>query len=465
MLISFTLDPVFYSNAIFYQGLSASLLYLLIPNKLLNNIIELFNDKNVIINQDISLENEVMRIIHYIDAVSLGMKNDNKKPLPKAYQRVLNRVCFKCTHRHECKVKTALNDLLSEKLTSTDRKWINQECIYPFKLVMEIQQTFEIYLANQTYYNDLTNQIKNVNNVLLNIKEPLLAFLNHQKQFSNKNELILETSNSLNNNQINNVIFNNSFIQLNTKIKNNINIDELENIISIYTGGSYSFFKKSKDILNNIERFYFAKKESILFTYYIYTKPLDNEYNGDSTYITQDEQLIKFLICDGMGHGKEANEISELLVKMFQSLLQTNISTNIVLEQINTILRASSNDDIYSTIDYLQINKETLKGSFIKMGCVSSLVFRNDEKILIKEGGLPIGLIDEYESEVHEFDFEHNDIIMLYSDGLSEYLNEFDYHKYLKISDINLMVRAIFADADKALLHKDDMTLIVIKIL
>ena len=217
--------------------------------------------------------------------------------------------------------------------------------------------------------------------------------------------------------------------------------------------------------MNNIERFYFAKKESILFTYYIYTKPLDNEYNGDSTYITQDQQLIKFLICDGMGHGKEANEISELLVKMFQSLLQTNISTNIVLEQINTILRASSNDDIYSTIDYLQINKETLKGSFIKMGCVSSLVFRNDEKILIKEGGLPIGLIDEYESEVHEFDFEHNDIIMLYSDGLSEYLNEFDYRKYLKISDINLMVRAIFADADKALLHKDDMTLIVIKIL
>ena len=99
------------------------------------------------------------------------------------------------------------------------------------------------------------------------------------------------------------------------------------------------------------------------------------------------------------------------------------------------------------------------------MGSVNSLVFRNKEKIVVNQGGLPIGLIDECELEIIDFDFEHNDIVFLYSDGLFEFINSFDYKKYIEMEDINLMGRIIFKDATKNIEHPDDMTLIVIKVL
>ncbi|MGM9858456.1 MAG: SpoIIE family protein phosphatase [Bacilli bacterium] len=465
ILLSLTLDPIFYQNNIFYQGLASALLYLLIPVNYINKVQELFNDRIIKKEYDESLENEVLRITHYIDAISLGFDKKRKEPLIKAYYRVKARVCNKCTHRSNCKIKDTLEGLLSKKLTSSERKKISEDCVYPFKLVMEIQQAYEIYLAEQSYFLDVNQQIKNINNVLGNIKEPLLAFLTHKKEFDNKHQLIFETCNALSSNAIDDIYINDNNIEFIKKIKAHVNIEEIENVINMFNNHSFSFIYSRKDYLTNQEHIIFQKKRPSEFIYNVYTKALDLEYNGDSTLINQDSTYIKFLLADGMGHGKSANEISQLLIKMFSSLLLAELNTTIILEQINTILRASYGDDNYSTIDFLQINKETLKGRFIKMGSVNSLVFRNNEKIIINQGGLPIGLIEQCELEVIDFDFEHKDIVFLFSDGLLDFISNFDYTKYIEIEDINLMGRVIFKDATKNIEHPDDMTLIVINVL
>ena len=465
ILLSLTLDPIFYQNNIFYQGLASALLYLLIPVNYINKIQELFSERIIKKEYDDSLENEVFRITHYIDAISLGFKKEKKEPLVKAYYRVKTRVCNKCTHKNNCKIKDALKDLLNEKLTSGERKKINEDCVYPFKLVMEIQQAYEIYLAEQSYFIDVKQQMNNINNVLTNIKEPLLAFINHKKEFDNKHQLIFETCNALSSNAIQDLYIKDNCIEFIKSIKTSIEIEEIENVINMFNNHFYSFSYSRKDYLTNEEHIIFKKKKPSEFIYNVYTRALDSEYNGDSTLINQDNTYIKFLVADGMGHGKNANEISQLLIKMFSSLILAELNTTIILDQINTILRASYGNDNYSTIDYLQINKETLKGRFIKMGSVNSLVFRNKEKIVINQGGLPIGLIDECELEIIDFDFEHNDIVFLYSDGLFEFVNSFDYKKYIEMEDTNLMGRIIFKDATKNIEHPDDMTLIVIKVL
>ena len=465
ILLSLTLDPIFYQNNIFYQGLASALLYLLIPVNYINKIQELFSERIIKKEYDDSLENEVFRITHYIDAISLGIKKEKKEPLVKAYYRVKTRVCNKCTHKNNCKIKDALKDLLNEKLTSGERKKINEDCVYPFKLVMEIQQAYEIYLAEQSYFIDVKQQMNNINNVLTNIKEPLLAFINHKKEFDNKHQLIFETCNALSSNAIQDLYIKDNCIEFIKSIKTSIEIEEIENVINMFNNHFYSFSYSRKDYLTNEEHIIFKKKKPSEFIYNVYTRALDSEYNGDSTLINQDNTYIKFLVADGMGHGKNANEISQLLIKMFSSLILAELNTTIILDQINTILRASYGNDNYSTIDYLQINKETLKGRFIKMGSVNSLVFRNNEKIVVNQGGLPIGLIDECELEIIDFDFEHNDIVFLYSDGLFEFINSFDYKKYIEMEDINLMGRIIFKDATKNIEHPDDMTLIVIKVL
>ena len=465
ILLSLTLDPIFYQNNIFYQGLASALLYLLIPVNYVNKIQELFSEQIIKKEYDDSLENEVFRITHYIDAISLGIKKEKKEPLVKAYYRVKTRVCNKCTHKNNCKIKDALKDLLNEKLTSSERKKINEDCVYPFKLVMEIQQAYEIYLAEQSYFIDVKQQMNNINNVLTNIKEPLLAFINHKKEFDNKHQLIFETCNALSSNAIQDLYIKDNCIEFIKSIKTSIEIEEIENVINMFNNHFYSFSYSRKDYLTNEEHIIFKKKKPSEFIYNVYTRALDSEYNGDSTLINQDNTYIKFLVADGMGHGKNANEISQLLIKMFSSLILAELNTTIILDQINTILRASYGNDNYSTIDYLQINKETLKGRFIKMGSVNSLVFRNNEKIVVNQGGLPIGLIDECELEIIDFDFEHNDIVFLYSDGLFEFINSFDYKKYIEMEDTNLMGRIIFKDATKNIEHPDDMTLIVIKVL
>ena len=465
ILLSLTLDPIFYQNNIFYQGLASALLYLLIPVNYVNKIQELFSERIIKKEYDDSLENEVFRITHYIDAISLGFKKEKKEPLVKAYYRVKTRVCNKCTHKNNCKIKDALKNLLNAKLTSGERKKINEDCVYPFKLVMEIQQAYEIYLAEQSYFIDVKQQMNNINNVLTNIKEPLLAFINHKKEFDNKHQLIFETCNALSSNAIQDLYIKDNCIEFIKSIKTSIEIEEIENVINMFNNHFYSFSYSRKDYLTNEEHIIFKKKKPSEFIYNVYTRALDSEYNGDSTLINQDNTYIKFLVADGMGHGKNANEISQLLIKMFSSLILAELNTTIILDQINTILRASYGNDNYSTIDYLQINKETLKGRFIKMGSVNSLVFRNNEKIVINEGGLPIGLIDECELEIIDFEFEHNDIVFLYSDGLFEFINSFDYKKYIEMEDTNLMGRIIFKDATKNIEHPDDMTLIVIKVL
>ena len=465
ILLSLTFFPIFYQNNIFYQGLASALLYLLIPVNYVNKIQELFSERIIKKEYDDSLENEVFRITHYIDAISLGIKKEKKEPLVKAYYRVKTRVCNKCTHKNNCKIKDALKDLLNEKLTSSERKKINEDCVYPFKLVMEIQQAYEIYLAEQSYFIDVKQQMNNINNVLTNIKEPLLAFINHKKEFDNKHQLIFETCNALSSNAIQDLYIKDNCIEFIKSIKTSIEIEEIENVINMFNNHFYSFSYSRKDYLINEEHIIFKKNKPSEFIYNVYTRALDSEYNGDSTLINQDNTYIKFLVADGMGHGKNANEISQLLIKMFSSLILAELNTTIILDQINTILRASYGNDNYSTIDYLQINKETLKGRFIKMGSVNSLVFRNNEKIVVNQGGLPIGLIDECELEIIDFDFEHNDIVFLYSDGLFEFVNSFDYKKYIEIEDTNLMGRIIFKDATKNIEHPDDMTLIVIKVL
>lgn len=144
----------------------------------------------------------------------------------------------------------------------------------------------------------------------------------------------------------------------------------------------------------------------------------ENDVCGDTvSFFESDNGYFYAIVADGMGSGKTAAATSRLSVMFLEKMLTAGTAKNICLEMLNNLL-LSKNDETFSTVDLLEIDKLTLSANFIKAGAASSFVLRKNHLYKISSETPPVGIIPAFSAESTRFSLERGDVIFIVSDGV-----------------------------------------------
>lgn len=144
----------------------------------------------------------------------------------------------------------------------------------------------------------------------------------------------------------------------------------------------------------------------------------ENRVSGDSYSFGEMGNMNFTAICDGMGIGKKANRESSIAIELLEKLMEINMDKSMIIRTINSFLRAKSNDEIFTTLDLGFIDLYTGKLQIVKNGSPSTFVKRKDRVDVISSKSLPIGILEDVDSNIYEEVLEDGDILIMMSDGV-----------------------------------------------
>ncbi len=153
--------------------------------------------------------------------------------------------------------------------------------------------------------------------------------------------------------------------------------------------------------------------------YYHKEKPgKEKEISGDvSSYFKGVGNREYLLICDGMGSGSEARLTAKLCTDFLEKILKVTSEKELALAMLNNLVRAK-NLECSSAIDLLEIDLNTLEGSFIKSGSAPSYIVREGSAYKLQSKTAPVGIMKELDAEKLGFSLRQGDVCVMVSDGI-----------------------------------------------
>jgi len=191
--------------------------------------------------------------------------------------------------------------------------------------------------------------------------------------------------------------------------------------------------------------------------------------------------LFAFTIGDVAGKGIS----SAVLMASIQALLRTQLlraplPVSSVMSELNQAVYRCSTEDKYTTLFCGVLNAARTKLTYANAGQVLPMVIRVDESAPIdrpSEGGFPIGMLDLSQYEQSVVDLSPGDLIVCFSDGLSEARNtrqEFWTDASIKTvlrrhrnAPVQTLVDSLIQAADEFTAgaeQSDDMTVVAIRV-
>lgn len=147
--------------------------------------------------------------------------------------------------------------------------------------------------------------------------------------------------------------------------------------------------------------------------------PKEGESNGDSTASFKSEDGREyFLICDGMGSGKNAELTSNMCTSFLEKILKVSWEKELALSMLNNFIRAKG-VECSSSVDLLEIDLSNGASCFLKSGASPSFIKRGDKVFKLQSKTAPIGIMKRLDSEKLSFNFEIGDICVMISDGIA----------------------------------------------
>lgn len=194
----------------------------------------------------------------------------------------------------------------------------------------------------------------------------------------------------------------------------------------------------------------------------------NSEESGDSYASFTDGTGNNYVVLsDGMGSGKSASLESKMVVSMFKRLITSGADFSSAIKLINSIMLTKSADEAFATLDVIMVNLDSKRLTVIKSGASATLIRHRNQVIKISCPTFPIGIVEEADTYARDFEFDEGDIIVMFSDGISE--NEYHYIKELLLKNENVkdIVDEICRKFDNFCETKenDDVTVIGLKLL
>ena len=176
-----------------------------------------------------------------------------------------------------------------------------------------------------------------------------------------------------------------------------------------------------------------------------------------------------FVLCDGMGHGKNANNASELSISLLENFYKAGYNNQTILTSLNSLLNLGRKD-IFSALDVSVVDLKSGETDFIKQGASIGYIKNNNEISRIETSGLPVGILDRIEPKVSKTILSPEDTLFMFSDGVVDAFEDEDklisFLKDMPSANAQECANSILNRAKKLQKNfpSDDMTVIVGKL-
>lgn len=208
------------------------------------------------------------------------------------------------------------------------------------------------------------------------------------------------------------------------------------------------------------------------------------EVGGDyfDTYKMNAHQLA-LIIGDVSGKGTSAAFHMSQMKGIFQSLVQLNLNARDFMIKANNALSNCLDRTSFITTSYFIIDSKKKKFEFSRAGHCPTLYYSDKEKkvVFLEDQGLGLGILRDNQFnefvEVNEMEYNSGDILMLYTDGITEAKNknneEYGYerikqflesHAYYSAEYIKEGILKSLYDFCESSNLEDDITALIVKV-
>ncbi len=471
------LNSAFVAVAIF------ELLLLLLRDRSLS-----LNDNNTSVYKDIfnNFNDQVLNFATFLDDFSRNYitSNENKKNMNDSFNLIVENYCYKCNLNKECFTNKRIesynfikNSLLygkdlRVKVDSKDMKEYLNICIHSDKIInkaSELNRRYKLEKEDGIFESTLKSQINGISNTLrqLTVDVNNNSEINYNTFISFKNELT-KRGYTVVSNEVKRLYKEEFLVEIGIK---NISQSDVNTVIKslavkyISIDAEITITTISKDTLY----FTITPKEKYVIKHASITKAKDNlKVSGDNV-LTKELNNGYFIsaISDGMGSGFRAYTESKQTLELIDSITGFTINTSTSINMLNTFYSFKEKMDQYATLDLIEINKSNGHANIFKMGSADSYLVRNNRLHVINNKNLPFGINEMVQKD--NIKLEGNDIIVLTSDGVSDYINENDLHNTLTQSSSkepheildNIYNNVLYYNSNTI---KDDLSIVVLKL-
>lgn len=151
------------------------------------------------------------------------------------------------------------------------------------------------------------------------------------------------------------------------------------------------------------------------------------EVGGDFyDFIPIAKNKLGISIADVSGKGIPAALFMALSRTLIQASTTGNQNVANAIKQANELIFSDSKSGMFVTLFYAILDSEKMFIKYINAGHNPPLLFRKEEDNIqfLKAKGIALGVIEDIELEEKEIELKKGDIIVLYTDGITEAFNE-----------------------------------------
>ena len=182
--------------------------------------------------------------------------------------------------------------------------------------------------------------------------------------------------------------------------------------------------KERKALSALLGKVVFTQAEPLMAVAGVAARQKDGEtVSGDAgAWFRTDAGLLYILLCDGMGSGPEASRESSTAIRLLERFLKAGVEAEAALRTLNSALALRGEEEGgFTTVDLLQIDLFTGQSALYKFGAAPTYVRKGDTVSKLSGSALPAGLVDGdgVSPDVTRLDLEAGDTVVLVSDGVT----------------------------------------------
>jgi stage II sporulation protein E len=149
--------------------------------------------------------------------------------------------------------------------------------------------------------------------------------------------------------------------------------------------------------------------------------------SGDSyTFMSTGDGKYIVALSDGMGSGQKAATQSRATISLLEQFMESGFDKDITVKIINSILVLRSNDDSFSTIDMTIIDLYEGETEFVKVGAVPTFIKKQNSVEVVRSASMPAGILSNVETELIHKKIISGDFIIMMSDGIIDSFNKIE---------------------------------------
>ena len=475
--------------------------YLITPNKFLHKISEIVPRSRPVALKNIfnSSKAELVRRVKelsvvfcdmdkvYRDMVRGNLPDDKAKHMLR--EEIVQGVCNGCVNKNNC---YRLSNSFMENCVDTiiDMGYSRQKV-----LLIDLPEYFTTNCINVNsfvqYLNNLlsayfeySGAVKNIDTsrVLIadqlcgvsNLLEALSNELNYDVSTDNKLESLIKERLSYSKIVCLEVVvydkgINGKTISMVVR-NNNINVKNIEKIVSKIIKSTFVIVSQEQSEIIGATSLLLKSKPRYDMAFGIAnTIKTGGSVSGDNHLIIPlNDGKFMVSICDGMGSGKSASNISRLTISLIENFYRAGFDNEIILSSVNKLLSLNEGED-FSTIDLCVIDCKKSIYDFVKLGASDGYILRASGEVeVVKSSSLPVGVLENINPHITKLCVSPMDIVVLVSDGVADVLKD-KIPSVIRNSDIINPQTLADKIMDIALkeyggVARDDMTVVCVRV-